>query len=242
MTPLPEAVRPVTFEGPFRGTRVTVHPVLLLDPDGPVLVDTGLPGQVDTLRRLLNPHQVELGRVRWIVLTHQDLDHIGNAPEVVAESGAEVLAHPEEAPYVEGQRTLLKLAPERLATLAPEARGFFEEWAKHPPRVRVSRRLEDGDRLPTAGGLRVVHTPGHTPGHVSLYLEAYRVLIAGDALVVADGHLQGPRPEVTLDMQEAMRSLAKLAELDPEFVICYHGGVFGPGAAPRLREIASRRA
>lgn len=242
MTSLPEVVRPLAFEGPFRGTRLTVHPVLLLDPDGPVLVDTGLPGQLDTLRRLLTQHQIELGRVRWIVLTHQDLDHIGNAPEVVAESAAEVLVHPEEAPYVEGQRTLLKLAPERLATLAPEARAFFEEWGKHPPRVRVSRPLEDGDRLSTAGGLRVIHTPGHTPGHVSLYLETYRVLIAGDALVVADGRLQGPRPEVTLDMQEAMRSVAKLAELDPEFVICYHGGVFGPGAAPRLREIASRGA
>jgi hypothetical protein len=36
-----------------------------------------------------------------------------------------------------------------------------------------------------------------------------------------------------------MRSVAKLAELEPEFVICYHGGLFGPGAAARLRESAS---
>jgi hypothetical protein len=107
-----------------------------------------------------------------------------------------VCAHAQDAPYIEGQRTLLKLAPERLATLAPEARAFFEEWAKHPPRVRVSRRLEDGQ-------------------------------------------LRGPWPEVTLDMDEAMRSVAKLAELEPEFVICYHGGLFGPGAAARLRESAS---
>lgn len=240
MSSLPEAIRPLTFQGPFRGTQVTVHPVLLLDPAGPVLVDTGLPGQVATLKRLLAQHGVELGRLRWLVLTHQDLDHIGNAPEVVAESTAGVCAHREDAPYIEGHRTLLKLAPERLATLSPEARAFFEEWAQHPPRVRVSRHLEDGDRLPVAGGVRVVYTPGHTPGHLSLYLEAHRVLIAGDALVVADGELRGPRPEVTLDMREAMRSVAKLAALEPEFVVCYHGGVFGPQAAPRLREIASQ--
>ena len=36
--------------------------------------------------------------------------------------------------------------------------------------------------LPVAGGLRVVHTPGHSPGHVSLLLEATGTLITGDAL------------------------------------------------------------
>jgi glyoxylase-like metal-dependent hydrolase (beta-lactamase superfamily II) len=239
MSALPDAVRVLDFEGPFRGTRVTVHPVLILDPQGQLLVDTGLPGQGETLRRLLAQHGAQPATVRWLVLTHQDLDHIGNAPEVVAESGAEVYAHRADAPFIEGERLLLKLAPERLATLAPEARAFFEEWAKHPPRVRVSRLVEDGQTLPVAGGVRVVYTPGHTPGHLSLYLEAHRVLVAGDALVVADGQLRGPRPEVTLDMAEAMRSVAKLAALEPEFVVCYHGGVYGPGAARRLHEIAS---
>jgi len=239
MTNLPDLVRVLEFEGPFRGTRVTVHPVLLADPASPLLVDTGLPGQADTLRRLLAQEGVELAQLRWLVLTHQDLDHIGNAPEVQRHSQAEVCAHPQDAPSIEGRRTLLKLAPERLATLAPEARAFFEEWAKHPPHVRVTRLLEDGQRLPVAGGVRVVYTPGHTPGQVSLFLEAHRVLIAGDALVVAEGQLRGPRAEVTLDLDEALRSVAKLAELEPEFVVCYHGGLFGPGAAARLREIAS---
>lgn len=235
----PSDVRVLDFEGPFRGTRVTVHPVLITAPEGPVLVDTGLPGQLGTLRALLAQHGAALRDVRRVVLTHQDLDHIGNAPDVVAESGAEVCAHPADVPYIEGERLLLKLVPERLATMTPEARTFFEEWAQHPPRVRVSNPVQDGDLLPVAGGVRVVYTPGHTPGHLSLYLEAHRVLVAGDALVVADGQLRGPRPEVTLDMAEAMRSVARLARLDPEFVVCYHGGAFGPGAAARLREIAA---
>lgn len=187
MSPLPEVVHVLRFEGPFRGTRVTVHPVLLQDPQGPMLVDTGLPGQVDTLRRLLSAYSTQLAHLRWLVLTHQDLDHVGNAPEVAAESGA-----------------------------------------------------QDGERLPSVGGVLAVYTPGHTPGHLSLYLEAHRVLVAGDALVVADGQLQGPRPEVTLNMEEALRSVARLAALEPEYVVCYHGGVFGPGAAARLREIAAQ--
>jgi len=73
MTDLPDLVRVLEFEGPFRGTRVTVHPVLLADPASPLLVDTGLPGQADTLRRLLAQEGVELAQLRWLVLTHQDL-------------------------------------------------------------------------------------------------------------------------------------------------------------------------
>ncbi len=195
MSPLAEGVRVLRFEGPFRRTRVTVHPVLLQDPQGPMVADTGLPGQVDTLPQLLAEHGTQLAHLRWLVLTHEDLDYIGNAPEVATESGAQ-----------------------------------------DPPRVRVSRYLQDGEGLPSVGEALVAYTPGH----LSLYLEAHRVLVAGDALVVADGQLQGPRPEVTLNIGEALRSVAKLAVLEPDYVLCYHGGVFGPGAAARLREIAAQ--
>ena len=46
----------------------------------------------------------------------------------------------------------------------------------------LRRALTDGELLPVAGGLRVVHTPGHSPGHISLLLESTRTLITGDAL------------------------------------------------------------
>ncbi len=71
----------------------------------------------------------------------------------------------------------------------------------------------------------MIFTPRHTPGHISLYLEGSRVLVAGDALTADRGHLNGPNPLATLDMRTAMQSVRRLAELDVDTVVCYHGGV-----------------
>ena len=80
-------------------------------------------------------------------------------------------------------------------------------------------------------GLQVVATPGHTPGHVSFLLPG-RLLLAGDALNGEDGGVVGPNPQFTADMQEAMRSVGTLAELDFDTVVFGHGDpVEGDAAA-----------
>jgi glyoxylase-like metal-dependent hydrolase (beta-lactamase superfamily II) len=33
---------------------------------------------------------------------------------------------------------------------------------------RIDERIKDGDVLPIAGGIEVIHTPGHSKGHISL--------------------------------------------------------------------------
>jgi glyoxylase-like metal-dependent hydrolase (beta-lactamase superfamily II) len=75
----------------------------------------------------------------------------------------------------------------------------------------------------------VIFTPGHTPGHICLYLKKSKTLIAGDALMLVDGKLISSPPELTADPVQAKESLKKLAELDVEPVICYHGGVYQGG-------------
>ncbi|MED4797986.1 MBL fold metallo-hydrolase, partial [Priestia megaterium] len=67
---------------------------------------------------------------------------------------------------------------------------------------------------------------GHTPGHVSFYLRKSKTLVAGDALVFANGQLMGPVKQTTLNMDQAVHSLEKFLHYDIEHVICYHGGYF----------------
>ena len=171
--------------------------------------------------------------MRRVILTHQDPDHIGSLAEVVRVSGAEVLAHGEDVPYIEGRLPLLKLPPPEqreamLATLPPQARAMFSQ---PPTPVKVDRTLEDGERLELGGVLQVVFTPSHTPSHISLYLERSRALISGDALVSSEGRLGGPRERATPDMVEARASVVKLAKLDVDTVLTYHGGVVEDGGA-----------
>jgi glyoxylase-like metal-dependent hydrolase (beta-lactamase superfamily II) len=82
----------------------------------------------------------------------------------------------------------------------------------------------------------VISTPGHTPGHISLYLERSKVLIAGDALRAERGSLNGPNPSMTLEMRTALQSMRKLADLEIDTIVCYHG-VVSKDANGELRRV-----
>ncbi|MCS7464969.1 MBL fold metallo-hydrolase [Paenibacillus doosanensis] len=229
------------------GQKDTVHPVLIRDRETAVLVDTGFPRQIHSLREAIRQAGTSLEQLQHIIITHQDIDHIGNLPDLTsaAPSKPQVLAHELEKPYIQGERRLLKVTPEALAQIDALPEEVPLEWRRslkalleNPPKAQVDRTIADGELLPYGGGIRVIATPGHTPGHISLYHEASRTLIAGDALKVTDGSLQGPAPQETLNMEQALQSLAKLAAYDIHTVICYHGGLYQGEANARIAELA----
>jgi glyoxylase-like metal-dependent hydrolase (beta-lactamase superfamily II) len=216
-----------------QGTEGFLNLTLILDAqEGAALVDVGLPGHAETIGAALADSGIGVRDLRRIIFTHQDLDHIGSGAALVRHGGARVFAHAADAPYIEGEQRPLKVTPQML-----ERRPQMREVLERLEPVRVDEHLEDGERLDLAGGIRVIYTPGHTPGHLSLYLERPKVLVAGDALTAEEGHLNGPNPSVTLDMGEAVQSVRRLAELDVETIVCYHGGVVGEETNGQLRTL-----
>jgi glyoxylase-like metal-dependent hydrolase (beta-lactamase superfamily II) len=115
----------------------------------------------------------------------------------------------------------------------PQVRKVLE----HLEPVRIDEYVENGTRLDLAGGTKVISTPGHTPGHISLYLERSKVLIAGDALTSERGSLNGPNPSMTLEMRTALQSIRRLADLEVDTIVCYHGGVVSEDANGQLRRV-----
>lgn len=211
---------------------------LILDAThGPTLVDTGLPGQRDAIAAALAEAGVQVADLKGIILTHQDIDHVGSLHDLVQASGAHVLAHATEAPFIDGTLLPRFARPEVLAE-RPELRAVAERFQPTP----IDEQLQDGSRLDLAGGVQVVFTPGHTPGHMCLYHERSKTLIAGDALTAGEGRLQGPNPGATQDMAQAGQSVRKLAALDVETIVCYHGGVVREDARGQLRRVAQELA
>jgi glyoxylase-like metal-dependent hydrolase (beta-lactamase superfamily II) len=220
----PVGIKPLRLEMNPGGHPFVVHAAILWDEKDVVLVDTGLPGQLKVIQDAFAQEQIPFEKLTKIIITHQDRDHIGGLPELAeAFSGKiEVLAHELAKPYIQGETPLLKSG----AVATP---------------VKVDVTLQDGELLPFAGGVRVIHTPGHTPDHISLYHAPSKTLITGDALTSKDGVLAPPDPKFTLDLDEARLSVARLLDWDIDTVITYHGGVCNDRIKERLAEIASNR-
>ncbi|PQP82749.1 MBL fold metallo-hydrolase [Paenibacillus sp. PCH8] len=216
-----------------------IFPVMLRGEDGITLVDTGMIGQFAELQSSLEQEGVQLSDIKRVIITHQDIDHIGNLGALLdAIPDLEIWAHAAEIPYITGEKPLIKFTPERRAMLSAPVLALADQLLMQLPEVNISRTLADGDMLPLPNGCQVIHTPGHTPGHICLYFPEQQFLLAADELRVVDDELVGPAPPATPDMPEALRSLKKLTGLTIQKVLCYHGGEFTTAPEQRIAELA----
>jgi glyoxylase-like metal-dependent hydrolase (beta-lactamase superfamily II) len=156
-----------------------VNVMAFVGDDGQVaLVDCGLKGKGKRTLAGLAAMGKSVQDVTQIVLTHAHGDHAGGAATLAALSGAPVSIHAVDAPWARSgmapPRDKSLVAGRVLNALGRGANGF--------PPVTVAEEFADGDVLPVAGGLRVVHTPGHTMGHVALLHEPTGVLVTGDSI------------------------------------------------------------
>lgn len=208
---------------------ITLNPTLVWNNEEAILIDTGMPGQTNQLKEALNELNMSIEQLKVILLTHQDLDHIGCAADIRNNSDKNIIvyAHEFDKPYIEGKLPLIKtnasqMSKEELSAIPDEIKYLY----KTPPKVDVDIVLKGSQLLPYCGGIEVIFTPGHTPGHVSFYLRKSKTLVAGDALVLVNGQLMGPVKQTTLNMDQAVQSLEKFLNYEIEHVICYHGGYF----------------
>lgn len=96
--------------------------------------------------------------------------------------------------------------------------------------------VEDGDRV---ADLTIVATPGHTPGHISIHDAAAGLLVAGDAINGAEsGSVAGPNPDFSEDMDAAIASVIRLAELPFDTVLFGHGDPVEGEADRQVAELA----
>jgi glyoxylase-like metal-dependent hydrolase (beta-lactamase superfamily II) len=218
---------------------------------GLTVIDTGVPGSAGAILNVVRAAGRTPTDVKEIVLTHHHYDHRGSAAELVAQTGAAVLAHPADAAVVNGTQSplpprvadferpiaemvLARMAPDRSpASLSLDELGPALMAAVGAEPVQVDRPVQDGDQ--TLGGGTILHRPGHTPGSIMLYARNPDILFTGDTLAVHEGTMI---PGVFhVDRAELMRSIATLADLDVEVACFGHGAPVIGGAGQQIRAL-----
>ena len=182
--------------------------------DSLALIDTSSDGAADGIIAAIESIGRKLEDLRTIVATHYHFDHTGNAAALVERSGAQLCVYEDDVPYVEGRSPWL-------ASQGPIG-PLLDKFAPTPFALHVDRVLHDGEMLPFAGGLQVIHAPGHTPGHIALYAKERRTLFAGDSLMNTGG-LHLPMSTTSHDMDQARRSVRRLVEFDFDIALPGHG-------------------
>jgi glyoxylase-like metal-dependent hydrolase (beta-lactamase superfamily II) len=130
-----------------------IYPVAVEDDQGLILIDAGLPGNLEIIEENLAEHGFSLEDVEKLILTHQDFDHCGCAAELVKETDVTVFAHEEDAPAIDGREDPIK-GEERYPALDVDVELVGGE------------KIRAGDRE-----MEIIHTPGHTPGQISINVE-----------------------------------------------------------------------
>jgi glyoxylase-like metal-dependent hydrolase (beta-lactamase superfamily II) len=197
-----------------------------------VLVDAGLKTSAPKIRAMARELFGENSKPSAIVLTHGHFDHIGSLRSIAEEWDVPVYAHYLEMPYLAGKSSYPSPDPTVGGGIMPVVsvvfpRGPINIWN----RLNI---LNEGDSLPNLPEWKFFHTPGHAPGHISLFREADKVLIAGDAIITTNQQsalsimfqkkqLCGPPKYFTYDWQLAKQSVKVLMDLEPEIVATGHG-------------------
>jgi glyoxylase-like metal-dependent hydrolase (beta-lactamase superfamily II) len=175
------------------------------------------------------------GELEAIFITHAHRDHAGSMHAVAPETGAPVWSSGADAGAIEG--TAPEPMPEEYKDHIVNrlARPW---WTEHHP---VSRRLSDGEDV---AGFTLLEFPGHTPGQIGLWRESDRTVICADVMRnmnFATGFPQlGEMPKIfTCDVEEARRSIRKLAALEANTVCFGHGRPLTKDAADKINEFAA---
>jgi len=205
------------------------------DDESVTLVDCGVkraPARIVSALEAIGKTPADVTR---IVLTHAHNDHAGGAAQMVQRSSVDgVMVHADDAEFISSG----------IGAPRDESVRFGAMFSRVPgggfAPVDVNEHLHDGFIIDVAGGIRVVHTPGHTPGHISLLHEPTSVLITGDAIWNMRSRMSWPIAAFCTSAVLNQQTAYVLGELDYSIAAFTHGPQISIDAREAVRGFLNR--
>ncbi|GAB4113708.1 MAG: MBL fold metallo-hydrolase [Roseiflexaceae bacterium] len=173
--------------------------------------------------------------VRHVIVTHLHADHAGGAEELRQRTGAALWMHPLDAALV-CQGVAIRATTHQTPGLinAIIYRTIILKTPITVPPAVIEHEVDEGSVIPFAGGLEVVHLPGHSAGQIGLLWRRHGgVLFAADVAINAVGLAAFAAYE---DEAVARTSLERIGALPIEVLCLGHGQPIRKQAALQVRK------
>ena len=243
-------------------TSVAVHPLVspwgrfglysyLVDAPELAVVDTGIASSPsDGMAAALEALGRDIAEVRWILLTHGHIDHLGGAHALWELTGrrAQVVIHEADAHLLRSRRAHVDQYLGGRAHYLRDTTG--EEQQTKAAEAVISGELEPavllkgGETLSLGGDVSVSvhHVPGHTAGSVAYVVDGQGDVFVGDAVQIHGAANEFPGYEDPVAYRASLRHLRD--EVRPNRLYLGHPyrGADGVPYGTELDAAAARRA
>lgn len=92
------------------GRKDSIYPTLIKKGQELTLIDTGFPNQVDDIKSAIEKENLDFTHLKTIILTHHDIDHMGNVKAILKLlPQIELIVYEDEADYINGSKTPCKV-------------------------------------------------------------------------------------------------------------------------------------
>jgi glyoxylase-like metal-dependent hydrolase (beta-lactamase superfamily II) len=172
--------------------------------------------------------------IRHLVLTHGHIDHAGSAAEVLRRTGARTYAHAADLELItnrEAERPGTTVTPGIIPAIAYLI--FIKPGGTTYESLAVDQTVKDGETLPMANDIEVIHSPGHCVGHIVLLLRQEGILIAGD---ICSNIISLSHSVLNEDRALARKSILRVAAYPFERAVFEHGKPLDKRANQLLKE------
>ncbi len=208
------------------------NPSFVVTRDGVVVIDTPqLPTKAVAMRREAEAH----GAIRYLINTEHHVDHIfGNhyfkgAGTVVMHQGVfdnfmKLGQQPDAYDY----------AAEAIPTDDPEAAAILPDRDSYYANLNNGGIIFTGDLTLRLGEhtFNLLFTPGHTPGQIAVHVPEERVVFTGDTVFS-----ECQTWLMTSNVEQWLKALERIAELDVDIVVPGHGPVTTPAYLATQRAV-----
>ena len=211
---------------------VALNSYVLKNTERNLIIDTGWNQEecMNAMQAGLRELGLDIRKTDFFI-THLHLDHFGLLSNLVTDTSKTYFNQPDADRFRSGFRlddfvnfARLNGYPENELQATLQSHPGFQFRPKEDLTFHI---LKEGDTISIGDYVfRCIETPGHTLGHMCLYEPDKKIFIAGDHI------LNDITPNIQLwsdewnPLKEYLASLDKVYELDIEFVLPGHRGIF----------------